>query len=110
MAKLLESGVLANEVVLVPASDFVYLEGPKDDVIISPVPGILIRVIPCTEDGEIELWDGDPDDDGVPIAKTKLEHLGGSVDFNIRYSDSLYVVMDDDAKMTIIYDFETLAE
>ena len=106
MSKLLESGVLADEIVMVPASNYVYLEGPKDDVVVSPVPGILTRIIPCTEDGEIELWDGDPDSGGIPIVKTKLEHLGGMVDFNVRYNGSLHVIMDDDAKMTVIYDSE----
>lgn len=103
MTKCTPDGHQIDEVQIYPAQDFEFFEGPLADEVDCPVPGILVRVVPGSDNGTIELWDGIPEE-GKQIATLHLENCKGAVEFNIRFDDSLHLVMDDDAKATVIHD------
>lgn len=98
-----KTGQLAQEVVHVPAGDFEFVEGPQDGYEICANDGHLIRVIPGSDNGHVELWDG-PAETGTHIGNLHLEMMHGAVEYNIHFESCLTLVMDDDAKITVIHD------
>ena len=103
MSKKTKGGQLAVEVIHVPAGNFEFVEGPQTEKKICSNDGHLIRVIPGSDNGHVEIWDGSVEA-GNQIANLHLGMLSGAVEFNVHFDNCLTLVMDDDAKITVIHD------
>jgi len=109
MAKCTPDGHQIEQIAIHPSMDYEFIEGPYDDFVDCPVPGILVRVIPGSEDGHVEIWDGGNGEngEGTQMASLKLEQFMGAIEFNIEFNESLHLVLDDDAAVTVIHDHYT---
>lgn len=103
MTKCTKDGHQVGEVQIYPAQDFEFIEGPHDDKVDCPIPGILVRIIPGSDNGNVQVWDGTPGE-GKQMANLPLEQFSGAIEFNVRFNNSLHFVLDDDAKITAIHD------
>lgn len=103
MVKKLDTGQYAQETILAPYTNFLFVEGEGIHEVL-PVPAVLLKIIPSSEDGVFSLYNGDPGNGGELFFTAKMESFSSAIEFNVFTTNGLWIELDDDAAVLVIYD------